>query len=125
MGAPVLALASWDSITGVVHVLFVYVSTWSYWHTLVWRNNNVFLVKTIQIRFLAIYQAFWLVKIVLGAHAALSLGTIQTMQLLTSAIIGSATCSWTPTIGCSARVPVTKIIKVVEHQIHVLLFFTL
>ena len=55
VGAAVLALTGGDSIAGVVNVLFVDVSAGGDWHTLVGRTDDVFLVKTIEIRLFTVY----------------------------------------------------------------------
>lgn len=79
MRAPILALASRNSITRIVNVLLMDVFSILNLNSLIGRNPMDFLVVIIEICFFRLHETFRFVKIILGAHASLSLRSGLTM----------------------------------------------
>ena len=69
-----------------------------------------------------INEIFAFVKIVLCSHAPLCLCTSCSCHWSASITVGTSSC-WSSTIWCSSTI--IKVIEIVEHQVHVFLFFTL
>ena len=62
----------------------------------------------------------------MGTHASLSLWTCLPMQSVTATLICCTSCSWTSTIrSLTSLVILTKVVEIVEHEIHVFLFLAL
>ena len=116
MSTSVLAFASRYSITRVVYVLFMDVGSGRDWHSLLRMHLNHLLVQTIQVGLFVFYQSFWLVKIVLSAHAALGLRTCLSMQSVTATFVGRTSCCRTSTIrSLPCLVVLAEIVEIVEH----------
>lgn len=115
MGAPVLTLTGGNSIARVVYVLVVDVASSRNLRSRVGRNPNDFLVKVVEIWFFRFHETLRFVKIVLGTHAALGLGAVLPMQLVTAPFVRRSTSCRTATVRPLPLISMTEIVKVVKH----------
>lgn len=83
-------------------------------------TDNLLVGFLLGVRF---HEALSFIEVVLGPHASLGLGTVLSMQLVTTALVVWPAGRGSPTIR--SLISMTKIVEVVKHQVHILLLLTL